>query len=137
MHILKRVRGQNLINDFYDFLCTKTKAWSGGGHHIRTPDGLNYTFNGVGEYALVEHPRLRFQGRMIPGYPGTTHFSAFVVQYDNDRVQVKLVVIYSLASTMKTNYYILVLMLLDEIHDLRVCIYMYKLFILSKSIHHL
>lgn len=73
----------------YCNLYTNTKAWSGGGHHIRTADGLSYTFNGVGEYALVDHPRLQFQGRMSLGsYTGTTHFSAFVVQYDNDRVQV-------------------------------------------------
>ena len=66
-------------------------AWSVGGHHISTFDGLTYTFNGVGEYVLVDTIRLKLQGRMtLISRTNTTQFSTLVIQYDTNRVQVQV-----------------------------------------------
>ena len=71
-------------------------GWMGGDPHLLTLDGHQYTFNGRGEFILIEtrDDRFTLQGRMIPAEndDGTeslgTVFSAIVAkQYDSDVVE--------------------------------------------------
>ena len=71
-------------------------GWMHGDPHLLTLDGHQYTFNGRGEFILIEtrDDRFTLQGRMIPAEneDGTeslgTVFSAIVAkQYDSDVVE--------------------------------------------------
>ena len=46
-------------------LCFTRAGWLYGDPHIRTLDGFQYTFNGLGEYTLIEttHGNFTLQGR--------------------------------------------------------------------------
>ena len=78
----------------------KFTGWMIGDPHIVTLDGLKYTFNGHGEFYLVQSTQdinLTIQGRMVPilNSNGTstaaTAFSAIVAkQEDSDTVQFEL-----------------------------------------------
>lgn len=76
------------------------KALAFGDPHIVTLDGLKYTFNGFGEFILIETVDNSFtmQGRMIPAQDDTendvsaTVFSAVVAkELYSDTVQIQLV----------------------------------------------
>ncbi|KAK2149527.1 hypothetical protein NP493_2972g00009 [Ridgeia piscesae] len=72
-------------------------GWMFGDPHIRTLDGFGYTFNGLGEYTLVEttHDNFTLQGRTAKARDanGTetdaTVFSAFAARdVDSDTVHI-------------------------------------------------
>ena len=72
-------------------------GWFYGDPHIRTLDGFQYTFNGLGEYTLVEttHDNFTLQGRTAKARDanGTetdaTVFSAFAARdVDSDTVHI-------------------------------------------------
>ena len=74
-------------------------GWSYGDPHIRTLDGFQYTFNGLGEYTLVEttHGEFKLQGRTAKVRDGNgqetdaTVFSAFAARdRDFDTVHVEM-----------------------------------------------
>ena len=46
-------------------ICLNVVGWFYGDPHIRTLDGFQYTFNGLGEYTLIEttHGNFTLQGR--------------------------------------------------------------------------
>ena len=80
-------------------LCNHMLACVYGDPHIVTLDGFKYTFNGKGEFTLIETPNNRFtlQARMIEATSGdgdavqATVFSAIVgKQNDSDAVQLEL-----------------------------------------------
>ena len=67
-------------------------AWFFGDPHFRTLDGRRYTFNGLGEYMMVDADGMfQLQGRTaIAGNSTATIFSAFAAA-DNgsdERIQV-------------------------------------------------
>ena len=70
-----------------------------GDPHIRTLDGFQYTFNGLGEYTLVEttHGNFSLQGRTAKARDanGTetdaTVFSAFVAKdVNSDKIHIEM-----------------------------------------------
>ena len=69
-----------------------------GDPHFLTLDGLDYTFNGYGEYTLLEIPSSHFtiQTRILPlEYNPTlsqsgTVFKTLVVKYNHDKIQIGL-----------------------------------------------
>ena len=74
-------------------------GWFYGDPHIRTLDGFQYTFNGLGEYTLIEttHGNFTLQGRTAKARDanGTetdaTVFSAFAAEdVDSDTVHVEM-----------------------------------------------
>ena len=75
-------------------------GWFYGDPHFHTVDGVDYTFNGLGEYTLVETTDKNFtlQGRTsrIREYNGVddmlaTVFSAFAAQdSDSDTFQIEM-----------------------------------------------
>ena len=74
-------------------------GWFYGDPHIRTLDGFQYTFNGLGEYTLIEttHGNFTLQGRTAKARDanGTetdaTVFSAFAAKdIDSDTVHVEM-----------------------------------------------
>ena len=74
-------------------------GWFYGDPHIRTLDGFQYTFNGLGEYALIDttHGNFTLQGRTAKARDsnGTetdaTVFSAFAAKdFDSDTVHVEM-----------------------------------------------
>ena len=74
-------------------------GWFYGDPHIRTLDGFEYTFNGLGEYTLIEttHGNFTLQGRTAKARDanGTqmdaTVFSAFTAKdVDSDTVHVEM-----------------------------------------------
>ena len=74
-------------------------GWFFGDPHIRTLDGFQYTFNGLGEYTLIEttHGNFTLQGRTAKARDanGTetdaTVFSAFAAKdVDSDTVHVAM-----------------------------------------------
>ncbi|KAI0239923.1 Mucin-like protein [Lamellibrachia satsuma] len=81
----------------YQPLCL---GWFYGDPHIRTLDGFQYTFNGLGEYTLIEttHGNFTLQGRTAKARDanGTetdaTVFSAFAAKdVDSDTVHVQMI----------------------------------------------
>ena len=66
-------------------------AWTWGDPHIKTMDGKEYTFNGLGEYLLARtiSGDFRLQGRTAQ-FPGSsaTQWSAFCVANSQSSVQV-------------------------------------------------
>ena len=74
-------------------------GWFFGDPHIRTLDGLEYTFNGLGEYMLIATDGNDFtlQGRTLRALDGdnkamqATVFSAFAARdSDSDRFHVQM-----------------------------------------------
>ena len=74
-------------------------GWFYGDPHIRTLDGFQYTFNGLGEYTLVEttHGNFSLQGRTAKARDanGTetdaTVFSAFVAKdVNSDKIHIEM-----------------------------------------------
>ena len=74
-------------------------GWFFGDPHIRTLDGLEYSFNGLGEYTLIETTDSNFtlQGRTSRALDSNrkemqaTVFSAFAAQdADSDRFHVQM-----------------------------------------------
>ncbi len=65
-------------------------AWSIDGHHIRTFDGIVYTFNGIGEFSLLENDNIRLQIRTRPTlyHAGVTDVVGFAVSFYNTIVRV-------------------------------------------------
>ena len=83
----------------YQWLVFVGAAWFYGDPHIRTIDGFQYTFNGLGEYTLVETTLGNFvlQGRTALALDATgtttkaTVFSAFAAkEVDSDTVHVEM-----------------------------------------------
>ena len=74
-------------------------GWLYGDPHIRTLDGFEYTFNGLGEYTLIEttHREFTLQGRTAKVHDvkgqetDATVFSAFAARdRDSDTVHVEM-----------------------------------------------
>ena len=74
-------------------------AWFFGDPHIHTLDNLTYTFNGLGEYTLIEISDGNFtlQGRTVKALDkdgaqmNATVFSAFAAKdSDSDRVHIEM-----------------------------------------------
>ena len=73
------------------FIFTTTTGWFYGDPHIRTLDGFQYTFNGLGEYTLIEttHGNFTLQGRTAKARDDSgkemdaTIFSAFAARDNN------------------------------------------------------
>jgi len=74
-------------------------AWVFGDPHVRTLDGLEYTFNGLGEYTLIETTDKNFtlQGRTERALDKdgkemqATVFSAFAAKdTDSDRFHIQM-----------------------------------------------
>ena len=72
-------------------------GWFYGDPHIRTLDGFQYTFNGLGEYTLIEttHRNFTLQGRTAKALDDkgkemdATIFSAFAAKdIDSDSVHI-------------------------------------------------
>lgn len=65
-------------------------AWSLDGHHVRTFDGVVYTFNGVGEFSLIENNNVRLQIRTeeVLYHSGVTDIVGFAVFFNNITVRV-------------------------------------------------
>ncbi|XP_008568936.1 PREDICTED: mucin-4 [Galeopterus variegatus] len=66
-------------------------AWMFGDPHITTLDGANYTFNGLGDFLLVqakdENSSFVLQGRTAQtGSAQATNFIAFAAQYNSSRL---------------------------------------------------
>ncbi len=68
-------------------------AWSIDGHHIRTFDGVVYTFNGIGEFSLIENDNIKIQIRTQETFyhAGVTDIAGFAVSFNNITVRVKFV----------------------------------------------
>ncbi|XP_069582811.1 mucin-4-like [Ranitomeya imitator] len=69
-------------------------GWMFGDPHITTLDGLNYTFNGLGDFLLLDASdsdiSLVLQGRTVQTEPANaTNFQAFAVQYTSRNGSVK------------------------------------------------
>ena len=69
-------------------------AWGFGDPHIATLDDLKYTFNGLGEYRLLElkDGSFKFQGRTkkFGANVKATEFSSFAFhQNDTDVIEIK------------------------------------------------
>ena len=80
------------FNSFQLHACMRT-AWAWGDPHITTLDGRTYTFNGWGEYVLLEHLTnstigFTLQGRTSPVNESisnsATQFSAFAFGVPED-----------------------------------------------------
>ncbi|KAG9493913.1 hypothetical protein GDO78_001662 [Eleutherodactylus coqui] len=72
-----------------------SSGWMFGDSHITTLDGLNYTFNGFGDFMLLNASdtgiSVILQGRTIQtGTAMATNFQAFVVQYISNTTNVKV-----------------------------------------------
>ncbi|XP_072000223.1 uncharacterized protein [Engystomops pustulosus] len=70
-------------------------GWMYGDPHITTLDGLNYTFNGLGDFILLNasdsDSSLVLQGRTVQtGTAMATNFQAFAVQYISNSTNVKV-----------------------------------------------
>ncbi|KAM4041246.1 uncharacterized protein ACNLHF_012381 isoform 4-T4 [Anomaloglossus baeobatrachus] len=70
-------------------------GWMFGDPHITTLDGLNYTFNGLGDFILLNASdseiSLVLQGRTVQTEPANaTNFQAFAVQYTSSNARVKV-----------------------------------------------
>ena len=72
-----------MYSGFISFLCVTTSfydiAWTWGDPHINTLDGRMYTFNGLGEYTLVQiEDQFELQGRtdLVNMNTTATQFSA-------------------------------------------------------------
>ena len=74
-------------------------GWSYGDPHYRTLDGFEYTFNGLGEYTLIEttHGEFTLQGRTAKVHDDkgqetdATVFSAFAARdSDSETVHVEM-----------------------------------------------
>ena len=72
-------------------------AWIWGDPHITTLDSAGYTFNGWGEYTLVEVEGFTLQGRTTPVNPSTmgsaTQFASFAFGIPNVTVEVSMLII--------------------------------------------
>ena len=82
---------------FYFDICLVDTGWFFGDPHIRTLDGFQYTFNGLGEYTLIEttHGNFTLQGRTAKAVDkngaerDATIFSAFAAKdADSDTIHV-------------------------------------------------
>ncbi|XP_053316345.1 mucin-4 [Spea bombifrons] len=72
-----------------------TPGWMFGDPHITTLDGFSYTFNGLGEFLLLNASdsgiSLILQGRTVQtGNASATNFDAFVAQYISSNASVKV-----------------------------------------------
>lgn len=70
-------------------------GWGGGDPHITSLDGLSYTFNGLGEYRMVEIGKYQFTmqgrtGRVESGSTKATEFVAFAFAVNDEKVEVQV-----------------------------------------------
>ena len=88
-----------MILQLHNQMYLSIAGWSYGDPHFRTLDGLEYTFNGLGEYTLVEttHGNFTLQGRTAKvrddkgQETDATVFSAFAARdRDSDTVHVEM-----------------------------------------------
>ena len=89
---------------WYWIICTCfslriSSGWATGDPHFHTLDGFQYTFNGLGEYTLIETTQGNFtlQGRTVKArYANGTEtdatvFSAFAARdVNSDKIQIKM-----------------------------------------------
>lgn len=70
------------------------EGWGGGDPHITSLDGLSYTFNGLGEYRLMEIDQYQFtmQGRTgrVEGSTKATEFVALAFAVGTERVEIQV-----------------------------------------------
>ena len=95
MYVCMYVNPLHLQHSYITFIPTYFVATAIGDPHIITLDGFKYTFNGKGEFILIDYINKRFmlQGRMveIPSSQQATVFSAVVgKQHDSDAVQFEI-----------------------------------------------
>ena len=86
---------------FYFDICLIDAGWFFGDPHIRTLDGFQYTFNGLGEYTLIgtTHGNFTLQGRTAKAIDkngaerDATIFNAFAAKDDDsDNIHVGMTV---------------------------------------------
>lgn len=80
----------------YNMIICNTLAWGWGDPHITTLDGRTYTFNGWGEYIMLQHlssssqDSFTLQGRMVPfNMTSATQYSAFAFGNHHYTIEVK------------------------------------------------
>ena len=87
------------LHNHMSTLSLSNAGWFYGDPHIRTLDGFEYTFNGLGEYTLIEttHGEFTLQGRTAKvrdengQETDATVFSAFAARdRDSDTVHVEM-----------------------------------------------
>jgi fibulin 1/2 len=81
------------LNDCSSYVPPRT-SWGWGDPHMTTLDGLKYTFNGLGEYKLLEldDGSFKFQGRTAKfnSSVNATKFSSLAFQYDEiDTIEIE------------------------------------------------
>ena len=90
---------ETILLQLHNQVYLSAAGWFYGDPHIRTLDGFEYTFNGLGEYTLVEttHGEFTLQGRTAKVRDDNGHetdatvFSAFAARdRDSDTVHVEM-----------------------------------------------